>query len=229
MAERVAIAYPMPGATRYDFRRAAPITRPDQPRWDGWKVEAYNASNVLITESLPGGDFTPDHALPALAARDWVVARWAPAYHVRAWRGDRLPVTRIDLHWTDQRRWRVRKWRAGWRASTDPASDELKPDGWDAQVALQWLLDRAPTDHLDLDGWRLERAGNFVRAWKGPRRPVRNAGQIHRMRRAVTQYRIDTKLLTEESWRVPVRPTWIPESLGLSLEEIEALDFAYLL
>jgi len=219
---------PTAGATRYDFLRAMPEVHPDQ-RWPGWKVQAYDCKRRLLTETLPGDGFAPEGALDALKSLQWVVARWAP-HHIRAWRGDDLPVTRVDVSLDAGGRWRIRKWLAGWMASTDPVSDELKPAGWDPRVVWDWLQAHLPADHGDLEGWRVERAGTFVRAWQGPKLPVRNGGQVKRMRESLHAYRVDlNRVARGESWVTPQRPPWMPETLSLDLDAIEALDFAYAL
>ena len=230
MAERIEMGrIPVLGATRYDLLKAMPLVYPDQ-RWEGWKVVAYDVASRVLDETLPGEAFDPETVLNALAAREWVVARWDPHRHIRAWRGDSLPIARLDFLLTDSGRWRVRKWKAGWMASTDPASDELKPADWDPQTAWDWLKAHMPSDHLDPDGWPIERAGNFVRAWMGRKLPVRNGGQVIRMRDELTAYRNGLASAARgETWISAKRPAWWPESLGLSLKEVEDLDFAYFL
>jgi hypothetical protein len=207
-------------ATRYDFIRG-------MDEWEGWKVLAAKGATVLA-EEVAGEGFNPEPVLDVLAEMGWITARWAP-YHIRSWRGDNVPIARMDFVRLPDGRWQVRRWKAGWLASTDPSYEEIKPSDWDARVAWSWLNEHGAQDHGDMDGWRIQRAGWFVRAWKGPLLPVRNAGQIKRRRDELHRYRVALAMAARGEPVQPERPAWMPESLGLDLDEIEALDLAYML
>jgi hypothetical protein len=214
-------------ATRYDFVRPMPFRRGQD--WKGWRMLAVRGDGEIIDDEIRGEDFDPDPVLTALAEMGWVAARWDPAHHMRAWRGDNLPIVRMDFR-LEGNRWRVRKWLAGWMASTQPVADDLKPADWDPQIAWAWLKKHQPTDHHDYEGWRVKRAGNFVRAWQGPVKAVRNGGQVTRMRDELNAYRNALAARARgETWVQAERPAWMPESLGLSVQEIESLNLATML
>jgi hypothetical protein len=217
----------MAEATRYDFIKPMPF-RHDQD-WEGWMIRAVRGDSRILDQEVQGADFDPDPVLETLARLGWVAARWDPAHYMRAWRGDNLPIVRMDFR-LEGDRWRVRKWLAGWMASTQPVEDELKPADWDPQIAWTWLQDHQPADHHDYDGWRVKRAGNFVRAWRGPVKAVRNGGQVIQMRDELSNYRNAlARIRNGETWVEAERPDWMPESLGLSVPEIEDLNLAVML
>lgn len=107
-------------------------------------------------------------ACDALKAQGFSVTM-ATQGKARALRG---PVTRIDfVKQTDG--WHVRKYPAGWTASTHPMSDVVKPES-EIREAIQWCRN---------NGWTVRDFENeIVRAWKGKPEPVHTAETIRRLR-----------------------------------------------
>ena len=209
-------------ATRYDF------TKPYDGS-TGWQIEARDSNGRLIV----GGalDLDLEECIGVLVGAGWQVSRWETHFLVRAWRGDNLPVTRIDLRYLGEQWW-VQRWLAGWTASTEPTRSEFKPQGWRVATALDLINARGARDHNDFEGWRLRSAGaHFYRAWQGPPLPVRNARQIVRLRDELKAWRNSVALNLEERepWRAVARPAWLPEDLDPAEVERGKLDLAYLL
>lgn len=215
---------PLAGATRYDFKCS--VLR----EWEGWRVLAVDANQQLLVDAVPAA-FDLEVAVDTLIALGWVVSRWDKFFHIRAWRGDNLPITRIDFRRQNNGRWRIQKYKAGWTASTEPSQDYVAPHGWNPDQALTWFKERAPVDYTDLDGWRVQWAGRcFFRAWQGPMLPVRATTQIIRMRDAVREWRNGQLLYKDsEPWRVKPRPDWLPPDIDVTQIEQNQLDLAYLL
>jgi len=215
---------PVVGATRYDFKRSVP------GEWKGWRMLAVDANQRLLVDAVPD-DLDLETAVETLITLGWVVSRWDKFFHIRAWRGDNLPITRIDFRWQKNGRWRIQKYKAGWTASTEPAQDYVAPVGWNPDQALAWFAERPPVDYADVDGWRVQWAGRrFFRAWQGPLMPVRATTQIIRMRDEVREWRNGELLYKDsEPWRVKPRPAWLPEDIDVSMIERDQLDLAYLL
>ena len=207
-------------ATRYDF------TRPYDGS-TGWQIEARNGSGRVIADGAL--DLDLDECVGVLVGAGWQVSRWEKHFLVRAWRGDNLPITRIDLRYLAGQWW-VQKWLAGWSASTEPTRSEVKPQGWDVRTALGWLNDHGARDHADFEGWRVQNAGaQFYRAWHGPVMPVRTARQIVKLRDQLRDWRNGLVFAEKEPWRAKPRPTWLPEDLDPAEVERGKLDLAYLL
>jgi hypothetical protein len=217
-------AIPQTGATRYDFTRPIPVDAAP------WRIQARDANRRVIQDEDAGAGFALEMALQTLTAARWVVSAWIAQRHIRAYRGDTLPVTRMDFRWTVGR-WTVQKWLAGWTASTQPNYTEVKPAGWEAAEAVRWLQAHRPQDDAQIEGWRYETVGaHFIRAWYGPRLPVRTKAQIIRMRDALKDYRNSELLYVQrEPWRVLPRPAWLPADVSVMEIERDKLDLAYLL
>lgn len=208
-------------ATRYDF------TRPLGDDTAGWQIEARDGSGHVITSGAL--DLDLDECVSVLVGAGWQVSRWERHFLVRAWRGDNLPVTRIDLRYLAGQWW-VQKWLAGWTASTEPTRSEYKPEGWRVQEALGWINQHGARDHADFEGWRVQNAGaQFYRAWHGPALPVRTARQIVKLRDELRNWRNGLAFAAKEPWRVQPRPAWLPEDLNPDDVERGTLDLAYLL
>ncbi|MBD3309573.1 hypothetical protein GF348_24550 [candidate division KSB3 bacterium] len=211
--------------TRIDFTRAIAPPEDGSPR--PWTVTKRHGVDVLAEETK-SADWDLDEALDWLSEHGWVVAKWRPSYLIRAWRGDNLPVTRMDFRRVALGI-RVQKWLAGWHASTKANEDYIRDDValWDVK---QWLKEHGPRDHDDWDGWRWTEVPGFIRAWLGPKMPVRNAGQIKRMRIAFDDWHKAVKvsgmyggqpMVTQE------RPEWLPQVMDP--DQVPELDLAYVL
>lgn len=215
---------PAAGATRYDFKCS--VLR----EWEGWRVLAVDANQRLLVDVVPAA-LDLEAAIDGLVTLGWVVSRWDKFFHIRAWRGDNLPITRIDFRRQNNGRWRIQKYKAGWTASTEPSQDYVAPVGWNPEQALAWFKERPPRDQADPDGWRVQWAGRrFFRAWLGPLMPVYTDRQIVARRDEVREWRNGQLLYKDkEPWRVTPRPEWLPEDIDVTQIERDTLDLAYLL
>lgn len=211
----VSVSVPVTGATRYDISKAPPFSSTD------WAIQAFDARRHVIQEVRDVSDV--EGVVAALLAQEWMVSRWHARSYIRAWRGDSLPVTRIDCRFDPgSSRWRIQKWKAGWTASTEPARDYLAPSNWEINEALAWFAARPPQDHGDPDGWFVRRVGQqFVRAWLGGRKPCYNDGTIVRRRRQVEVWgayldAVERGDPSAAARRVE-RPAWIPPDVPLEM------------
>lgn len=207
----IAELVPHAGATRYD------MDRPVSARFTGagWLVSAQDARGDAIFEAeIPD----VEAVIAALIDGGFVVSRWHAHCKIRAWRGDSLPITRIDFRRESSGRWRIRKFKAGWTATTEPAQDYLAPAGWDIDEALAWFAASPPEDHGDPDGWIVNRVGSrFARAWLGPRKPAHRDGVVIRRRRQVEAWGEHLHRLESGDPSAQVggdrRPDWVPEDV----------------
>lgn len=87
----------------------------------------------------------------------------------------RGPVTRIDFV-KQADGWHLKKFPAGWRATTRPMSDVIKTED-EIKQAIQWCKQ---------NGWTVRENQGFSRAWKGAPKPVRTAEATRRMRAKAT-------------------------------------------
>jgi hypothetical protein len=212
--------------TRIDFTRQ--IAPPEDGSPHLWTVTKRHGALEILSEETKPVDWDLDAALDWLTERGWVVAKWRPSYLIRAWRGDNLPVTRMDFRRVPTGI-RVQKWLAGWHASTKPHRDYVRDD-----IALwgveQWLKQHAPRDHDDWDAWRFTKVPGFIRAWLGLKMPVRNAGQIKRMRIAFDGWHKAVKVARMYDGQPMVtqeRPEWLPQVMDP--DQVPELDLAYVL
>ena len=221
---------PHAAATRYDFER--PLGVPDA----AWSVRAVDCRQRQVVEVEGLADVEP--AVAALLAHDWMVSRWVPGGLIRAWRGDNLPTTRMDFHLdAETGRWRIRKFRQGWTATTEPSQDYLAPEGWDLSEAEDWCRSFEDLGLGHPDFWYFQRVGaNFARAWRGQRVPVYNAGQVLRRRREVEAWVAYLRSVgTRDEMPVVERPAWVPvdvpadDVLKAVTQRRGKIDLAYLL
>jgi hypothetical protein len=172
-----------------------------------WDVRAFDARHGLLLEA--DGVAGVEGIISELQEAGWMVSRWHPDAHVRAWRADALPVTRIDCRFDEGAgRWRIRKFKAGWTGTTEPVADYLAPAGWSIDEALAFFAESPPDGYADPDGWFVNRAGaRFVRAWRGKREPVRRKGAVLRRRREVEEW------VVAHNGDDAHRPAWLPSDI----------------